>query len=679
VNYLTVGLILKYSNMKKILNLIIFVLFSLENYSQVDTVSYPDTIFLEETIIRAYKANRLTPITFKNLTKTEIDLVNIGQEPSAILNLTPSINSYSDAGNYQGYSYFRLRGIDQTRINMTLDGIPLNEPEDQGAYFSNYPDFFNSIQSLQIQRGVGTSSNGVASYAGSINFQTPNPISDYYTEVGATSGSFNTYRIYSEYNSGIKKNKALYARISNLSSDGYKYHSGNKSSSAFLSFGLFKTKHKFKITGFAGNQRNQLAWIGVSMDKINREPRTNGNLNENDHFFQSLISLQHTYTLNSNININSTFYYNFLKGNYDFDLNNFLGLSSTNEMYNYDFKHNFVGIFTNINWHFNKLKINSGIHINTYNRRHIGSEKTLNQLYENKGIKNELNSFIKITYTLNKFVMFGDIQYRYTDFNYNGSVSFEKIKWNFINPKVGLNYFLTENANIYYSFGTSGREPTRNDLFNGEDNLSVNSLGNSNLLKIHAEYVYNHELGIKTQTKRLYLATNIYWMNFKNEIVLNGQYGPNGLPLHSSVAKSYRCGIELDLRLKIGENFYYTNNSSLSYNRISEDNIKFQPILTPAVIINQVLDFENKSFHSGLTFKYQGKSFVDFENIHIVPKFYTIDFFGSYTFKSFTFRIWINNITNQTIISNGYIGSDGTPLFFVQAPINFNAGIIWKF
>lgn len=661
---------------------IILILLSFEVFSQNDTVvinEIPDTIVLEETIIQAYRASENMPITFKNLSKSEIDIVNTGQEPSVILSYTPSINSYSDAGNYQGYSYFRLRGIDQTRINITLDGIPLNEPEDQGVYFSNYPDFFNSINSMQIQRGVGTSTNGVASYAGSINFQSPNLLDESSIKVGANYGSFNTYRLFGEYNSGIKKDRAVYARVSHLNSDGYKYHSGNKSSSAFLSYGIFKTKHRLKFTGFIGNQKNQLAWIGVAIDTIDKDQRTNGNSNENDNFSQSLLSLQHSWTINKSLVLNSTVYYNFLDGNYDFDLNNFLGYPSTEEMYNYDFRHNFLGYFSNINWYLNNLKINAGINLNTFNRRHIGSERTLGQLYENKGFKNEFSSFIKLRYTMNQLVLFGDLQYRYADFDYQGSVPFNKLKWNFLNPKAGINYFISENANIYYSFGISGREPTRNDLFNGEDNLPADSLGNPIFTDVSPEYVKNHELGTKLIHKKWQLSANVYFMNFDNEIVLNGQYGPNGLPLHGNVAKSFRSGIEMDLKLQLFRNFYYSNSSSYSYNQISEKGVEFSPILTPTLIVNQTLGYQNKKIHAGTILKYQSESYIDFENINKTPSFFTVDIFGVYTFKTFEFRLAVNNITNKRVISNGYIGFDGTPLYFAQAPINFSGGVTWKF
>ncbi len=661
---------------------IIFIFYSLTLSAQTATSNTPslsDTIELKETTIQAYRADKTLPLTFKNINKLFIDNINTGQEPSQILSTTPSIHSYSDAGNYQGYAYFRLRGIDQTRVNMTLDGIPLNEPEDQGVYFSNYPDFFNSVQSIQIQRGVGTTTNGVASYAGSINFQSPNLRDTAKTEIGGNYGSFNTYRLYGEYNSGFKENKALYFRLTHQGSDGYKFHSGNLSSSAFLSTCIRNDKNSIKLTGFIGNQKNELSWIGVAKDTIKAEPRTNGNANEDDNFTQSLLSLQHSWQLKPNIKMNTTVYYNYLDGNYDFDLNNFLGYNSTDEMYNYDFQHHFAGVFSNINWYTNHFKAHGGIHYNTIDRRHIGSERTLGKLYSNHGYKSEFSSFVKINYTIQRLNIFADVQYRHTDFDYTGSISFDKLKWDFINPKMGINYFIKKEINIYYSYGKCSREPTRNDIFYGEDNLYADDDGYAIYSDIASEQVNNHELGIKTQQTRWHLNANLYLMNFKNEIVLNGQYGPNGLALHSNVANSFRSGIEVDFAVKFPNGISYTNNSSISQNRISEEDINFEPILSPSLISNQRLKYSTKYFNAGINIRYQEQNYIDFENENKVPAFTTIDLLGDIYLKSLTIQFKVNNVQNKTSLTSGYMNIYDTPLYFVQAPINFNFGLKWIF
>lgn len=297
-------------------------------------------------IIVTYQADKGTPITFQDLNSKEFKLKSVGQEPSFLLSETPSLTNYSDAGNSQGYSYFRLRGIDQTRINISLDGVPLNEPEDQGAYFSNYPDILNSVDKFQIQRGVGTTKNGVASYGGSIQLFSPNLNDTSQTTLGVGFGTFNSLRAFGEYKSGIKEQKSIYIRASEISSDGYKYNSSNNSQSVFISSGLNFDKSLWKLNFLFGHQQNQLSWIGVSDSLIEIDRRTNANKNEKDQFSQCLVQIQNYYLIDKFSSVQSSVYFTFLKGNYDFNLNNFLGLPTTNELFNYDFQSNLLGFFS---------------------------------------------------------------------------------------------------------------------------------------------------------------------------------------------------------------------------------------------------------------------------------------------------------------------------------------------
>jgi iron complex outermembrane recepter protein len=386
-----------------------------------------DTIKNLDEVIVTYQAGKRTPITFQNISSKELKSKSTGQEPSFLLAETPSVTNYSDAGNSQGYSYFRIRGIDQTRINITLDGVPLNEPEDQGAYFSNYPDILNSVSKLQIQRGVGITKNGVASYGGSIQLFSPNLQDSTGTTFGLGYGSFNSFRAFGEYNSGVKNKKAIYVRASQIYSDGYKYHSANNSQSVYFSGGLFNETSTWKLNVLAGQQRNGLAWLGVSDSIISMDRRINANAEqEKDRFFQYLTQLQNSWQINPSSFLQSSIYYTYLKGNYDFDFNNFLGLPSTEELYNYAFQSNLVGFFSNYTYSKKTISWTTGIHGNIYSRKHTGSEKALGTLYQNTGLKNEMSVFTKADYAINWLMLFADIQYRYVDFDYNGSVPFQK-------------------------------------------------------------------------------------------------------------------------------------------------------------------------------------------------------------------------------------------------------------
>jgi iron complex outermembrane receptor protein len=655
-----------------------FIILTSRQLKAQDTLRLDTTKTLREVII-TYQADKLTPITFQNISSKELKTKSTGQEPSFLLSETPSITNYSDAGNSQGYSYFRLRGIDQTRINMTLDGVPLNEPEDQGAYFSNYPDILNSVSKIQIQRGVGTSKNGVASYGGSIQLFSPNLYDSTKTTFGFGYGSFNSLRAFGEYTSGVKKRKALYVRASQIYSDGYKYNSSNNSQSVFISGGLFHDKSTWKVNLLAGHQQNQLAWLGVTDSLISIDRQTNANKNEKDQFTQCLAQLQNNWRPNNNSSVQSSVYYTFLKGNYDFNLNGFLGLPTTEELYNYAFQSNLIGFFSNYTFSKNRFNWTTGVHGNIYARQHIGSERTLGQLYNNTGYKNEMSVFTKADYTFKRFTFFADIQYRYSTFDYNGTVSLDKMQWHFINPKAGLSIEVKPNSIIYYSIGSTGREPTRNDMFGGSDDLLADSLGNAILSIKTPEYVLNHELGFRHQSRKLNFNLNLYYMDFKNEIVLDGKFGPNGLALTNKVEQSIRTGVELSVTYKVSKNFSFINNSSFNYSRIKEQKEAFTPILTPPLIINQEVVYFYKSFSISVSARYQDKSFIDFANTSTVNSYFLLNGRVSYDIKGFQFCVFVNNITNSKYFNNGYVDYDGSKKYFVQAPTNIYASIKYSF
>ncbi len=651
-------------------------------YSQLkaqDTLQIDSVKHLAEVVV-TYQADKQTPVTFQNIYSKRIKEKSTGQEPSFLLSETPSITNYSDAGNSQGYSYYRLRGIDQTRINMTFDGMPMNEPEDQGAYFSNYPDILNSVSKIQIQRGVGTSKNGVASYGGNVQLFSPNLADTTKTTFGLGYGSFNSLRVFGEYNSEIKNKKALYVRASQVYSDGYKYHSSNNSQSVFLSGGLFYDKSIWKLNFLAGHQQNDMAWIGVSDSLIDKDRRTNANSKqEKDRFFQMLAQLQNSSQISHSSSLQSSIYYTLLKGNYDFDYNNFIGLPSTDELYNYAVQSNFVGFFSNYTFSKKLFHLTAGLHGNIYNRQHIGSEKALGQLYKNTGYKNEMSVFTKVDYTFKMLTFFADLQYRYVNFDYKGSVAMQKLDWNFLNPKAGLSVAINPNSTLYYSVGYTGREPTRNDMFGGNDDLLADSLGNPILSNTKPEYVLNHELGFRLQKSKVNFGVNLYYMDFKNEIVLDGKFGPNGLALTNNVEQSFRTGLELSANYKVSKHFSLANNSSFNYSRIKEQTETFIPILTPPIIINQEAVYSRNNFTMALSARYQHSSFIDFANEEKVNGYFLLNSRASYCIKDFQFSVFLNNITNAKYFNHGYVDFDGSKKYFVQAPTNFYASIQYSF
>jgi iron complex outermembrane recepter protein len=665
--------------MKKLKNkLIIFLIFltqvviGQENLPNGYTLD-KDTIQLNEVSINGnlpFQATSLTPITFKNLTKQDIQIKNYGQEPSQILMTTPSITSYSDAGSSWGYSYIRLRGIDQTRINMTLNGVPLNEPEDQGVYFSNYPDFFQSVELLQIQRGQGMSKNGTSSYGGSMNFESYRP-DDFNATVLIGYGYWNALKLSGKSECQWKRG-GYYVQLSDIGSDGYKYHSGNHARSVFMVGNYNMNKNYLKLVGFAGEQQNELSWIGSPMDSIQKDRQYNAcSKEENDYFNQYHIQFHHLYKISDNSKFNYCVYYNYLKGWYTFDVNNFIGVPPPGDFLKYSIYSNFIGSYVNYYLKIKDFSFYTGVNGYLYNRKHVGSEKTIGELYQNTGYRDEFSLFVKGNYNIKNFNIFTDLQYRFTDFKYSGDATLPYFNWNFFNYSVGVDYKLKNNI-FYYNIGRTHREPTRNDIFMGSDNLMSDSLGNPIYNDIKPETVLDQELGYRFIKNKLNINLNLFYMIFNDEIVLNGQFGPTGLPLHENVAESYRSGVEFDFRYKFDVGIGLVNNTTYNYSQIDQSGINITPVLTPKWIVNQEVNYNYKWFLIGFSYRYQDFSYIDFGNQYKISGFQTLN-----TIVGFKFNHWLeldfylNNITNSKYISSGQLNYDGTiPLYFVSAPFN---------
>lgn len=631
---------------------------------------------IQEVVIQS-EAGRLQAVNFQNINPAK-SIKNVGQEPSFFLSESiPSVTAYSDTGGNNGYSYYRIRGIDQTRINVSMDGAPMNEPEDQGSYFSNYPDIFNSFDKIQIQKGVGLSKNGTASYGGSIQLFSPD-LSEKNLEFGANYGSYNSMRLYGKYTSGIKNNKVIHVRLSEIYSDGYKYNSSNHGQSAFISGGIFKDKSIWKFNALMGNQRNELAWLGVTKEQIDANPRTNGNRDEKDRFFQTFFQVFNQTRLSESSSLQSSIHYTYLNGNYDFNWNNFIGLPENGEMYNYAFKSNFLGFYSNFQNKFRNGKVVTGINGNLYNRNHTGIEFSLGELYRNTGYKNDFSAFAQGEIKVAKWVFSGDIQYRFADFRYKGDVEMNPLEWNFFNPKIGINYLIDNESNVFFSLGKVGREPTRNDIFMGNDNLILDDNNQLASGTTTPEYVTDYELGYRFSKEKMKLEFNVFYMDFKNEIVLNGNFGPNGLALTNKVDNSYKLGAELSFNYQIHEHWNLKNNSSFIHSKIKEKYISFSPILTPKFIVNQEISYKMKGLLINLTSRFQDSSFMDFSNSAKLPSYFIFNSGILYDWSQWQFGFYVNNLTNKRYYNYGYTEADGTGKYFVQMPRNFMFSVKFK-
>ena len=649
--------------MRKLTFLFLVMLSSL-SYSQTDT----NSVELQEVTIQGVRADEKTPVSQKTIKKEEIDKMYHSQEVPLLLNSTPNVISSTDGGHNMGYTYFRLRGIDQTRINMTLDGVPLNEPEDQGVYFSNYPDFTNSIKSMQIQRGVGTSTNGVSSYAGSINFESPTGFSKG-TETQIGYGSFDSYRVSVENETGLNENKtAFYTRFSTFGTDGYKYNSGSKGYSFFLSGGYYGSKDVIKVTAFSGRSFNQMSWFAVSESDIENDPRTNYNTEkEEDDFMQSMVILKHKHRFNKSTLTTSAFY-NRLDGNWTLDLE---PLGAGIDVLNFMLSSNFYGLVSNYNLSTDRYRLNAGVSGNMYERYHSMSvSPSVDKLYNNVGRKNEVSSYLKFGYDINKFTLFGDAQVRYVNFNYEGNLDVPTFEWVFFNPKGGVMYNHCKHYNFYFSVGQSHREPTRTDIFFGEDDPI-------DYIDVQPESVTDYELGMNINLDKFKLQTNLYYMDFKNEITLLGALGSNGLPLMTNVENSFRSGLELDMSWKLITkkvvNLTLTSSSAFSYNKIKDNGKEFNPLYTPNVIVNGgfILSNRKDNIRLGFDAKYHSESYIDWENTLTTPQFVVLNTQIDYSFNSnYSLSLRLNNLTNERYFTNGYgIGTER--YFFVNPPFNF--------
>lgn len=635
---------------------------------------------IEELVIRhIYAADQSSPVTYQDIDKQELQKVDL-QEPSFLLQKTPSILSYSDSGSFQGYSYFRLRGIDQTRINMTLDGIPLNEPEDQGVYFSNYPGVFGSLDKIQIQRGVGTSQNGTASYAGSIQLYSIDHNAEAYSEVETGYGSYNSYFGSLKYLSGLQQQKSLYVNLSGVSSDGYKNHSGNQSHSVLFSGLKEDESGAWRLLGFSGKQQNQLAWIGVEKVKIDEYPRANANTeNENDRYSQSLISLAREQKLGDRLQWETRIYYNWLSGSYDFDFNNFIGLPSTDELFNYALKSDFYGGYSNLYFKSDVYDLSFGVHLNNYQRNHIGSEKNSGRLYSNTGYKDSYAAFIKYNYYWNDLNLFADIQHRYTDFDYQGDVDFSKLDWQFTNPRVGVSYQLTDSWLLYYSLGKTGREPTRTDLFGGMDNLEYDQSGQPALYIVDPESVVNHESGFRYQSNQLSWEANLFYMDFDKEITLNGSFGPNGLLLNQDVDKSIRKGIETTLDLTLASTIHWKNSVSYTRASVHDHSQTFSPVMTPEWITQSALEYQQEKYALGINWRYQSDAYVDLANTNKLDAYSVVDAYWIFRFSGLEYQLSVNNLLDKFYLASGAINASGQPAYFVGAARNYHFSVKAQF
>ena len=622
-----------------------------------------------------HRALMQTPVTFSEMKRSDFEKLNYGEEVSQYMQQLPGVTSYTDNGMGFGYSYLRFRGIDQNRLNITINGLPLNEPEDEGVYFSNFPDLLTGVGNIQLQRGLGLSKSGVAGFGGNIDFNTfQKPDTSFVA--GLDAGSYNSERLFIQQQTGNSKNNFFY-KLSGLHSNGYKYHSGNNSGSGMFQWQHKKKNDEWKYLLLLGINKNGLAWLGVSDSLIKIDPVTNGNSpDEKGNFLQVLQQLHYRKILGAGQSFNASVFYNYTKGDYGFDLMNFLGYPSAGSFLDYKTHSSFAGIQSSYNYASHTFSFSTGVYASLYKKTHTGIQYPADTMtYDNYGIKNEASVFSKFMYHRNNWFLFGDLQYRYSAFSYHGDVPLKNFYWPFLNPLAGITYRIHPGSYLYYSIGKTRREPGRNDIFLGNDNLGKDSSGNAVYANLQPENNFSQEIGWRYENKKLQFSVNAYWMQLKNEITLNGQIGPTGLPLRSNVAKSIRQGIETEWRYRLNKKWSFYQSFAYAPHKVIQDKISFSPVLTPEYLLNNEINFSLKKWQLILQNRYQGSSYIDFANKNKLPEYVSFNLIGIYEYKHFTFSARLLNLTDKIIYTDGQLNVYGTPIYHVQAPLHFMLGM----
>ena len=664
--------------------------FSRAGFSSFDLVASPgDTSLvvrltptartLEAATITAVRGDAVAPLARSTIDQAELERRYFGQELPLLLTASPSITAYSDAGSYSGYSYMRLRGIDQSRVNITLDGIPLNDPEDHFVYFSNFPDLANSLESVELQRGVATSSNGVASYAGSLTMESVSLAAAHRGgDVQLERGSFDSNRGSVEYATGLLPSRlSFYARVSGQTTDGYRYHSSNRSQSFFVSGGYFGDRDIVKAVAFGGRARNGLAYLAASSADLDADRRANPlTEDERDDFYQNFASLQYTHLLGVDADVGLTTYGMWSGGDYDVRVDP--------DMYNYSLYSGAGGAIATARARFGHFRILGGAHFAGYRRSHFAAIRPdlEARLYDNTGYKNEASGFAKATYDVGRLSVFGDLQIRHAAFRYepepNAGVDSRRIDWDFVNPKLGVTWQANTAVRLFASYGRNGREPTRNDMFAGFDNLdttNVDFIGD--LDRVRPESVHDLEAGVVVQSGRLGVQANLYSMNFHNEISPIGPLSYLGLPLRKNVDRSYRRGVEVDLAFHATSALTARLNTTLSQNRIDEYTddatgatyTDVEPLLTPRILANGSLTYAlGRSLQLSLDGRFVGKSYLanTSDSRFMTPGRATADAGAAWSFDRYSLGVRINNLTGTRFYTGGY--TDGTTSYYYVLP-----------
>ncbi len=564
------------------------------------------TIFKDEVMVSATRAGNKAPVAVTNLSKEDVSKQNTGQDIPYQLSLSPSLVESSEAGNGIGYSALRIRGTDASRINVTINGIPLNDSESQGVYWVNMPDFSSSVDNIQIQRGVGTSTNGAAAFGATINFQTQTVNAKPYAEIQSVGGSFNTFRNTFKAGTGLINDKFSFdARYSKLKSDGFVDRSFSDHESFFVSGTYYTEKGMIKANVINGEEHTGISWWGNPYIHPRDESysRTynpageyydeDGNVhyykNQTDNYKQTHYQLFYSQELSKSLNMNGALHYTQGHGYYEQykDDDSYSDYGLANPVYNGVeitetdltrqkwLDNDFYGFTYSLNYKENRVDASLGGAWNKYEGNHFGEILWAQyggidngyQWYFNTSEKTDFNVFAKVNYDLtDKINVYGDVQFRHIDYDMNGVDDdledlIQNHKFDFFNPKMGVFYTINSNQNIYASFGVAHREPTRANYKDAKLDPTTLPVDES---------LFDYELGYEVKSAKATFAANLYYMYYRDQLVATGEKNSVGYDIMTNVDKSYRAGIELIWGVQICSKLKWDANLTLSRNKIMD-------------------------------------------------------------------------------------------------------------
>ncbi len=643
---------------------------SINGITDVNVEMAAATYNTSQVIVSANRVAADAPITHTTLGKEEIDANNLGQDVPFLLRWTPSMVVTSDAGTGIGYTGIRLRGSDPTRINVTINGIPLNDSESQGVFWVDLPDFATSTQEVQIQRGVGTSTNGAGAFGGTINLSTVTKKEKAYGQIDATYGSFNTLKGNIQLGSGLINNRfTLDGRISHIESDGYIDRATADLNSFQASAAYWGDKNSIIFNVFGGHEVTYQAWNGVPAQYIDNDSLRTTNTagaerpgepyeNEVDDYTQVHYQLLYNQSLGSSWYWRSALHYTKGKGFFE-------QYKAGEELADYGFDqgesdlvrrrwldNDFYGLTTSLNYQKSNLDLTVGGAANNYLGGHFGETiwaETLGDIenspryYDNDAEKLDINVFAKANYKFNSsFSGFLDLQYRHINYDFlgvnnDGSPLDQDDQLNFFNPKVGLAYKVYDQGQIYAFAGVAQREPNRNDYT--ENPLNTRPL---------PEFMIDYELGFKHQSKKTYFGANLYFMDYTDQLVVTGLLNDVGEYTRVNVADSYRAGIELDVQTMLTNRFSVNANLTLSQNKVKEftEYIDNWDTWGQETVVHENTDLAlspNTIFGGNLSY-----AFVQNDNHNL-----TASLLGKYLGKQF-----IDNTSNENTVLDAYFFSD---------------------